>query len=251
MTNFRLDLAYDGTAFSGWQDQTVERTVQGEIEKALGAILKSPVRIAGAGRTDAGVHARHQVATFQAETRMNGNQIRVALNSLLPKDVRILEASPVPEGFHARFSAKARVYHYYLYMGTVALPWEEPYCWRLGHPLDLGVLNAMAGSILGETDFTTFSSAQDQSASRIRYMYQSVFFLEGPFLVYRVAGNAFLWRQVRSLVGSMVKWAPLPGGLELFQRALKARNREEAGPTAPARGLFLQKVVYEDGEWGY
>lgn len=251
MTHFRMDLAYDGTHFEGWQTQASGRTVQGVLEEALAQIMKQPVSLTGAGRTDAGVHARFQVASFSAETRMNPRQLTLALNSLLPKDVRILESREAPEDFHARFSAKARVYHYYFYNGGVALPWEEPYCWRLGKPLDLRVLNAMASMILGETDFTTFSSAQDQSKSRCRYIFQSAFFYEGPYLVYRIAGNAFLWRQVRSLVGSMAKWALLPGGADIFRKALAARDREQAGPTAPARGLFLQKVVYDDGEWGY
>lgn len=251
MTHFRMDLAYDGTEFEGWQVQATGRTVQGVLEQALESVMKAPVSLAGAGRTDAGVHARFQVASFSAETRMNPRQLTLALNSLLPKDVRILRSQEVPGDFHARFSAKARVYHYYFYNGGVALPWEEPYCWRLGRPLDMKILNTMAGMILGETDFTTFSSAQDQSRSRYRYIFQSVFFQEGPFLVYRIAGNAFLWRQVRSLVGSMAKWALLPNGPEIFRRALEAKDREQAGPTAPARGLFLQKVVYDDGEWGY
>ncbi|OHD13056.1 MAG: tRNA pseudouridine(38-40) synthase TruA [Spirochaetes bacterium GWB1_48_6] len=246
-----MDLSYDGTNFEGWQTQLTGRTVQGVIEKALGILLKTPVSIMGAGRTDAGVHARHQVAHFSAETRMEGKHFTVGLNSLLPKDVRILEVSQVDADFHARFSAKVRVYHYYFFPGAVALPWEEPYCWRLGRPMDLQVLNTMAGIILGEQDFTTFSCAQDKAKSRKRFIHQSIFYQEGPFLVYRIAGNAFLWRMVRSLVGSMIKWAPLEGGPEIFRRALEAKCRDLSGPSAPAKGLFLQKVVYHDGEWGY
>lgn len=250
---FRLDLAYDGTDFEGWQSQKEEgRTVQGEIEKALGTLVKTPVSIVGAGRTDSGVHARGQTAHFEvASGRMEGENFKRGLNSLLPPDIRILECREVEETFHSRFSALARVYHYYILPASVALPWEDRYCLRIHECPDLPVLNAMAAHLRGELDFTTFSNAQDPSHSKFRYIYHAGFFIQGDKVVFKISGNAFLWRMVRSLVGSLLELAKKGQGEAAFRQALEARDRRKAGPTAPAKGLFLHKVIYDEHEFSF
>lgn len=249
---FRIDLAYDGTDFEGWQTQNTGRTVQGEIQKALERVLKSPVEVIGAGRTDSGVHARSQSAHFCAEsTTMNGEHFVKGLNSLLPKDVRILECREVPDSFHARFSALARVYQYYLVPQHQLLPWEYRYAVRISRQPDLRALNDMAKTLKGELDFTTFSHAQDPSASKKRYIYHAYWFAQGDKLVFRVSGNAFLWKMVRSLVGTMLSFAAKGIGTSRFREILLARDRSQAGPTAPPQGLFLHKVIYDEREYGF
>lgn len=250
---FRMDLAYDGTDFEGWQSQKEEgRTVQGEIEKALGVLVKNPVPIVGAGRTDSGVHARSQTAHFEVtHGRMDGGNFKRGLNSLLPPDIRILDCRLVEESFHARFSALARVYQYYILPATVALPWEDRYCLRVNEVPDLNTLNAMASHLKGEIDFTTYSNAQDPSLSKNRFIYHACFFTQGDKLVFRISGNAFLWRMVRSLVGSLLELARKGQGAEAFRQNLDARDRKMAGPTAPAKGLFLHKVIYDEREFSF
>lgn len=249
---FRLDLAYDGTDFHGWQNQDEGRTVQGLLEAALAQILKTPTAVTGAGRTDAGVHARGQTAHFDAaNTRMTGLNMLRALNSLLPPDIRITDCREVEADFHSRFSALARVYHYYFIPSQTILPWEARYNTRINRAPDLEVLNSMSSVLKGEIDFTTFSHAQDASQSRCRYIYHAAWFPQGDKIVFKIAGNAFLWRMVRSLVGSLLDFEARGMTKADFQRILEARDRLKAGPTAPSNGLFLHKVIYDEREFGF
>lgn len=267
--NVRLVLSYDGTDFAGWQRQDNARSVQGELEAALAEIHGHPVPTIGAGRTDAGVHAMGQVANFYTDIeRMGAERFVPALNRLLPRDLRILSASEADFDFHSRYDARLRRYRYF----TLCSPWPDPVRLRYAHQVrrrpELQSLNAMAAAILGETDFTTFSSARDLSANRSRYVHESSFRWEGDLLVYEVAANAFLWRMVRSLVGSMLFYAaegsrdsaaeparsgggpdgPAPRRRDAaesrMREALEAKDRSLAGPTAPARGLFLWNVEH-------
>ncbi len=250
MKRFRLNLAYDGTAFEGWQSQkTGAHTVQGELEKGLSRLLHDKIKVVGAGRTDSGVHARSQTAHFDAiETRMNGLAFQRGLNSLLPRTIRILSCQEVDQTFHARFSALARVYHYYVQASEVILPWERAWVTHAKIP-QLSILNSMAQQLHGELDFTTFSHAQDPSQSRNRYIYQATWFAWRDKIVFRIAGNAFLWRMVRSLVGTMLNFGLKPQAESLFAEALSSQDRRKAGPTAPTEGLFLHKVVYHAHEF--
>ena len=245
MKRFRLNLAYDGTPYEGWQSQrTTAKTVQGELEQALSRLLHQPTSLVGAGRTDSGVHARSQTAHFEAvNTRMTGLAFQRGLNSLLPRSIRILSCQEVSETFHARFSALARVYQYYLQPSEVILPWDRSWVTPAKIP-PLAILNAMAHQLHGEQDFTTFSHAQDPSQSRSRFIYQATWFPWRDPVVFRISGNAFLWRMVRSLVGTMLDLGGKPDAATRFAEALASRDRRSAGPTAPAEGLFLHKVVY-------
>jgi len=254
---FRLDLAYDGTDFEGWQNQVRPghqpdgRTVQAEVEKALGILVKAPVGVVGAGRTDAGVHARGQTAHFDADTKMNGVHFLRGLNSLLPPDVRVVDCQEVEPSFHARFSALARVYHYHIVVGPSLYPWEVRYCHRVHRMAPLPDLNAMASLLYGELDFTAFSHAQDPNRSRSRFIYHASFFPQGDRIVFQIAGNAFLWRMVRSLVGTILDLGHQGLGPREFAAILQSRDRKKAGPTAPGQGLYLHKVIYHEHEFAF
>lgn len=260
--NVRLLLSYDGTDFGGWQRQDNARTVQGELELALERMHGHPVPVLGAGRTDSGVHAMGQVSNFYTDiASIEAGRFLPALNKLLPRDVRVLSSSEVDFDFHSRYDARLRRYRYFTLCSASPDPIRLRYCHHVRRRPDLEALNAAAALILGETDFTAFSSAKDSSANRSRYVAESSFRWEGEALVYEIAANAFLWRMVRSLVGSMLAYeatahaAAIERGeaaagslatavAERMEAALRSKDRSLAGPTAPARGLFLWNVEY-------
>jgi len=245
----RLELAYDGTDFSGWQRQSSDRSVQGELEAALAEMHGHEVAVTGAGRTDAGVHARGQVAHFRSDiARIPAERFVPALNRLLPRDLRVMASAEADPDFHARYDARLRRYRYFVACGT-ADPFRLRYAHQLFRRPQVASLNAMAATILGERDFTTFSAARDKATNRSRFVHEASWRWEGDCLVFEVAANAFLWRMVRSLVGSMLHFEAASGGSRdrasaLMAEALEARDRGAAGPTAPARGLFLWSVEY-------
>lgn len=256
--NIRLVLSYDGTDFSGWQRQEKDRSVQGELEKALAKMHGHPVPTIGAGRTDSGVHAMGQVGNFYTDiASIPAQRFLPALNRLLPRDLRILEASEAEFDFHSRYDARLRRYRYFVSAGRSVDPVRLRYSHQLFYRPSLLALNAEAGCILGETDFTTFSAARDASLSRSRFVHESSWRWEGGQLVFQIAANAFLWRMVRSLVGSMLHFEARAAALHpedekarsqaaaaLMAESLESRDRGEAGPTAPACGLFLWNVEY-------
>ncbi len=243
--NIRLELAYDGTDFSGWQRQKGARSVQEELERALFAMHSHPVQTVGAGRTDAGVHAHRQVANFYTDIRsIPAEKFVPALNKLLPRDVRILGAEDAELDFHARYDARLRRYRYFTLCGSVFDPFRLRYAHQLYRRPDIEVLNGMASALLGEIDFTALSSARDTSLSRCRFVHEASFRWEGNMLVFEIAANAFLWRMVRSIVGTLF-WLEASGkGASELRAILASKDRSLAGPTASARGLFLWNVEY-------
>ncbi len=244
--NVRLVLAYDGTEFLGWERQAEGRTVQAVVEAALGELHGHPVGVVAAGRTDSGVHAAGQVISFSSDSPVPDDRFHHALNGLLPHDVRALRGGRVGDEFNARYSARARVYKYYLRAEEVECPTTRRYCWSLRKPPDLRRLISLSAAVVGTHDFTTFAASGDSSASKVRDVYSSVFYREGDALVFKIAGNAFLYRMVRSLVGTFVELETRGEGPEKLKELLARRDRDAAGPTAPARGLFLEKVLYDD-----
>jgi len=243
----RLTLAYDGTDYAGWQVQANARTVQGAIEEALQRMHGHPVRIQGAGRTDSGVHATGQVGSFRSELdSLDGERWQVALNSYLPRDIRVLDSREAPAHFNAKSSARGRVYAYYLFPGAAVPPHLCRYCWRIGRRPRLQRLNRLASVLVGSHDFTTFAAAGDPSRSKVRRVDSSAFHPQGPMLVYRVAASSFVWKMVRSLVGTMVEYEAADRSEAELGEALAARRRELAGSSAPAWGLFLERVLYDD-----
>ncbi|MCI1207891.1 MAG: tRNA pseudouridine(38-40) synthase TruA [Treponema sp.] len=256
MRNILLTLSYDGTGFCGWQRQDCKdgkyvRTVQGELEKTLAKLLGQPVNLYGSGRTDSGVHAAGQAANFFSPITSipPENYVRV-LNGMLPPDIRVMESREVPEDFNSRFSATSRVYRYYIYCGDVPLASQMPFVWRIRHACSIDRLNAMVSSFRGETDCKTFSAAGDQSLSTRRYIEDAFFFEQpgwpsGTILVFQIEANAFLWKMVRSVIGSLIEFERTGRSADYFSEVLAAGNRKLAGPTAPPTGLFLWQVKFD------
>jgi tRNA pseudouridine38-40 synthase len=232
---------YDGTNFAGWQLQAKGRTVQGEIEKALQTILKEQIRITGAGRTDAGVHARGQVAHFDAAKVPNGINWYKALNTVLPEDVVVREVFAAPANFHARHSAKSRSYQYRIHLGNTAL--ERLHCWPVYFELDFSLLEACAKLLPGKHDFSAFCSDEERDR-REAIIFEARWKKEGNFLSFDVTANRFLRAMVRMLVGSMAEVARGFMPLETFRELLQNPGNKKGGPPAPPSGLFLTRVEY-------
>jgi tRNA pseudouridine38-40 synthase len=243
--NIKLLIAYDGTEFSGYQRQKGVRTVQGEVEAALEKLHKEKVPLTGSGRTDAGVHAAGQVANFFTSIEnMEASRFVPALNSILPRDVRILKAGETRPDFHSRFDAKSRTYRYVIIPGRAAMPWEHRYAWQIWRRPRINRLNELAALLRGETDCSVFAAGGDRSLSRSRYLFNAVFFVEGGSLVFEIRANAFLWKMVRSVVGTLLHYEEKDISPAAFKETLVSKDRGRAGPTAPPNGLFLWKIEY-------
>ena len=256
LRNIRLVLAYDGSAFSGWQRQetrkknaspNAKRTVQGVVEDALEKIHKSPVVLTGSGRTDSGVHAAAQVANFYSSIQsMEAPRFVPALNSLLPHDVRVLDARETRNDFHARFDARQRTYRYHFIIRRDIFPWELRYAWHLRRQPDIGRLNGYARLFRGEMDCSAFASPSDKSKSRHRYISKAQFFIEGDRLIFEITANAFLWKMVRSIAGTLIRFENDGLSQGFLREVIESRDRRLSGPTAPPEGLFLWKIEFDD-----
>lgn len=253
MNNVLLTISYDGTDFCGWQRQDKSdggkplRTVQGEIERALKKMFKTQVSLYGSGRTDSGVHAFGQAANFTApvENIPEKNYVR-ALNGMLPPDIRIMDAKYVDDDFNSRFSATSRVYRYFIKTGTVPFANESRYVWCIQSKPSLELLNSYCSYLKGEIDCATFSAAGDQSVSTHRYLEEARFYYEkDDVLVFQIEANAFLWKMVRSLIGTLVGLAEKNASAEVFEKILESCDRSRAGITAPPTGLFLYRVKFD------
>ena len=244
--NIRLLLAYDGTDFLGWQRQEEgTRTVQGVLEDALKKIHKGPVNLTGCGRTDTGVHAKAQVANFYTSIKsIRPERFVPALNSLLHDDVRVLESNEVPHDFHSRFDAKLRTYRYFFILNKKALPWELRYAWHFKRKIDVERLNNYAKLFQGEMDCTAFAVPGDKSKSRYRFISNASFFFEEGKLVFEITANAFLWKMVRSIAGTLVYYDEKGLETNYLQKVIETGNRSLTGPTAPPQGLFLWRVDF-------
>jgi tRNA pseudouridine38-40 synthase len=254
MRNLKLTLAYDGTNFSGWQIQPDTATVQGTLASAIGRITGEKVLPQGSGRTDAGVHALAQVATFQTESVIPAANLVVALNDILPAAIRVTEACDVAAEFHARKSARAKTYQYRIYREGICPPSLARYVWHYPYPLDEDAMREAAGLIEGEHDFTSFaavdperrgdSDGSEEKPSNIRRIFSSCWLRGGTELVYKVRGSGFLHHMVRNLVGTFLlvgKGTLLPPDVI---RILNEKTRSAGGATAPASGLYLVGVEY-------
>jgi len=245
MRVIRATVAYDGTDFVGWQVQANGRSVQGVLQEGLARMHGHPVRVVGAGRTDSGVHATGQVASFLSDLdSIPGPRFRDAMNAYLPHDVRVVESAEAPPDFHARRSATQRVYRYYTVNAPVLLPHLRRHRHWVRRSLDLESLRAMAAVVAGEHDFTSFTAEGDANGSRVRTVTESRFDTEGDTVVYTIAAGSFLWKMVRNIVGTMLWIEENGGGAKEMAEVLAARSRSVAGPTAPAHGLFLERVRY-------
>lgn len=251
MTAYRVTLAYDGTDFAGWQvqerpDGKHARTVQGELEAALHRLAGDvPVRVAGAGRTDAGVHARGQVASFALPRPFAGAALQRALNGLLPPDVRVLDAAEAPAGFHARKSARSKLYRYELDTGPIQLPTRRRYAAHVPWMLSPGAVQEAAALFVGRHDFASLASSGGSARTSVRTVSRSEAVLRGATLVYEVEADGFLRKMVRSLVGALVEAGRGAVTASDLRGALLARDRRAWPKPAPACGLTLVRVDYE------
>jgi tRNA pseudouridine38-40 synthase len=243
---WKVVLAYDGTDFHGWQVQPDCATVQGELRDALARITGEDVLPQGAGRTDAGVHALAQVASFALTAPIPEANLARALNRTLPASIRVLSASRVTSDFHARHSALEKTYEYRIFRGEICPPWQTRYVYALNAPLKAEAMQRAAAKVLGEHDFTSFAASDSDSGDHVRRLHASQWIQEGELLVYRVRGNGFLHHMVRNLVGTFLEAGR--GNLHETEimAILESRCRQRAGPTAPARGLFLINVNYTE-----
>ena len=240
MRRVRITLAYDGTAFHGWQVQPGLPTVQGVLEEIVSGVEGRPVHVAGSGRTDAGVHALGQVAAFSIENPIPLVNLRRAVNRLLPPAIRVLSAEEVPPEFHPRFHAKAKTYEYRMVRGENCSPFEFPFVHHYPYPLDEDRMARMATVFEGEHDFAAFAASDDRDAegrSKVRTVFSSALERRDDRLIYRIRGSGFLKHMVRNVVGTLIEAGR--GNLGDLDRL-----PDRCGATAPAKGLFLVSVEY-------
>ena len=273
--NWKLTIAYDGTDYKGWQVQPNELTIQGELQSALERITGESPLPQGSGRTNAGVHALGQVASFVLNAPIPAENLRLALNRTLPESIRVTEARTVQGAFHARHSAVGKTYIYRVYQGAICPPFLAPYVFACKWPFDFEQLNEAARHFIGTRDFLSFAASDPDLTARresslsedlpeneritrstIRTIFESSWttepapaFIDAPdsdarLLVYRVRGNGFLHHMVRNLVGTMLDAARGYTNPDAIPGVIAALDRTAAGPTAPASGLFLHSVEY-------
>lgn len=245
----RLTVAYDGTAFHGWQVQSGQVTIQSELQRAFFKLAKTPILVQGSGRTDAGVHALAQVAAFTTTNPIACENLLRAMNHILPGSIRVIAAEEVPLNFHARFDAVSKLYEYRLYREEICSPFEHLYVHHFPYPLDERKMIEAAPLFEGEHDFSAFAAADERyrpDYSHVRTIFRSTLERAGPRLIYRVSGTGFLKHMVRNIVGTLI--AVGKGNLDTdgLQKLLAGGSRAACGATAPARGLFLVEVVYKD-----
>jgi tRNA pseudouridine38-40 synthase len=237
---------YDGTDFQGFQVQAEGRTVQGEIERALQRLTQVPTRVVGAGRTDSGVHAKGQVIAFRVPWRHRVADLHRGLNAVLPADLSLRRMGRAPEGFHPRYSAVARLYRYTVWTGDVRSPLVARYAHQESAPVDMAAMRQATECVIGTHDFAAFGRPP-QGDSTHREVMRAVWSQQDRFLTFDIEANAFLYRMVRSLVGTML-WVGTgrlpPGNME---RILESADRSQAAPPAPACGLCLMHVIYPEG----
>jgi len=247
MRNIKLTVAYDGTEYHGFQEQrgTGLKTVQEVLEKSLARLAGRFVRVIGAGRTDAGVHARGQVVNFDADGwHIPVERIVLALNGVLPPDVAAICAESVPADFHARFSATAKTYCYTLYNSRVPSPFHRRYSLFVPRPLNDNAMRAAAERLVGEHDFASFQAVGTPVKSTVRILYRVTVEREGPLVFLRFRGNGFLYNMVRIMVGTLLEVGLGKRPPEDISAVLAARDRTRAGPTVPPQGLCLEEVEY-------
>jgi tRNA pseudouridine38-40 synthase len=250
--NFKLILAYDGSEFAGWQVQPDAVTIQGTLASAIGRLTGEKVLPQGSGRTDAGVHALAQVASFAIKSPIPAENLIKALNDTLPPSIRVLEASEAPPEFHARKSARSKTYRYRIFRGPICPPFLARYVWHYPYLLDEESVRQTAEIVVGEHDFTSFAAVdpekgEEQTAevpSNVRQIFFSSWERRADELVYTVRGSGFLHHMVRNLVGTFILVGKRTLKPEDIRRILKARDRSAAGATAPANGLYLVSVEY-------
>lgn len=245
MSNFKITIEYDGSAYHGWQRQASERTIQGEIENALKTMTGNTITVTGSGRTDAGVHALNQTANFRCSTSLTPEVFLKGLNSLLSEDIVITSCKIVPENFHARYDVKSKVYQYRILNRSLPAAISRQYAWHIRKKLNLSAMQEAIRCIIGSHDFKAFEGSGSPRVSTVRCITNAVLVeTDNDYLVLKIEGDGFLKFMVRNIVGTLVDVGFDKITPHDFKQILISKDRNLAGITAPAHGLFLMEVKY-------
>ena len=247
MTRYKLTIQYDGTRYSGFQVQPDERTIQSEVEKAISVMLKGEaVRIFASGRTDAGVHALGQVIHFDFPKQLTDGAMMRSLNTILPDDIVVSAEEVVPDDFHARYDAKSKTYDYYIYNDKIRNPFIRHQALWHPYPLDNDKMKIAISAIIGEHDFTSYASSKDDKKSKVRTIYDARCTYDKNRNMHKLSftANGFLYNQVRVLVGTLLEIGDGRRLVSDMEDILLAKDRQKAGSTAAAHGLYLNQVNY-------
>lgn len=251
MRRIKLTIAYDGTGYCGWQVQPNGLSVQQVLEEQLAEIVKAPVSVTGASRTDAGVHALGQVAVFDTEARMPADKYAFALNARLPRDIRIQGSCQMPLDFHPRFARTVKTYEYRIFNRTFSDPTRRLYSFFCYRALDLEKMRRAAGWLVGEHDFAGFCTAKPEVTNTVRTVYSLDILREGDMITLRITGNGFLYNMVRIIAGTLIRVGDGSYAPERVQEILRTGDRFLAGETARPEGLTLVEIRYPDWEEGF
>lgn len=247
MRNIKLIIQYDGTNYSGWQIQPKAPTVQGVLKKCVETLVDHKVKLNGASRTDAGVHAFGQVAAFKTFKTHSLTAIKKGLNSLLPEDIRVVKVEEVPECFHPRFDAKGKKYKYRFFIGEVLSPFERCYCYHVKGKVNIDRMVEAAGFFQDRHDFSSFRDSMCTAKNPVKNITLSKFnILNNGFLEYIITGDSFLHHMVRNIAGTLLWIGKGKISLDFLPELFEKKDRRFAGPTLDAKGLFLEKVFYEE-----
>ncbi|CCB85148.1 tRNA pseudouridine synthase A 1 [Parachlamydia acanthamoebae UV-7] len=246
---FKITLAYDGTHYSGWQIQPNALAIQEIVEKEIGKIVRQPVRVVASGRTDAGVHARGQVAHFSTDAEIDLRRFLVSINGLLPKDIRVKDICQVPPDFHAQYSVSGKAYHYHLTLSRVQSPFSRFYAWHIRQKLDLSQLQAAAQLFVGTHDFTSFANEahREHPQNAVRTIKRVDVIMEDEGCRLEFEGDGFLYKMVRNMVGILIEVATGYRPITDIPAIFAAKDRKKAGKAAPPHGLFLHQVNFPEG----
>jgi tRNA pseudouridine38-40 synthase len=243
MRRIALEIAYDGTGYSGWQVQDNAKTVQETIEKTLSEIVKEKQRLKVAGRTDAGVHALGQVASFDTKSGMSNSEVYRAINSNLPADIRVLKVNDVSMDFHPRYSAQKRWYRYIIHRSQNPVPFFRNYSLWVMRDIEISLLSAYCEKLIGSHDFTSFATLEVDETP-VRRVFECSFLRKNDFISLDIVANSFLRKMVRTIVGTFLELERKGERPERVTEILRARNRSKAGMTVYPGGLYLVKVFY-------
>lgn len=244
MKRVKLEIAYDGTAYAGWQLQPGQRTIESEVNKALAKLLGEEITVIGASRTDSGVHALGNVAIFDTESQIPTDKLCYALNQYLPEDIRVQSSVEVPAEFHPRKTVSRKTYEYRILNRRIALPTERLYTHHVYYALDVTLMQRAAAYLIGEHDFKSFCSVKTQVTDTVRTIYRLEVSKTDDIIMITVAGNGFLYNMVRIIAGTLMEIGRGAYPPEQIIRILQSCDRSTAGPTAPALGLSLLKIEY-------
>jgi tRNA pseudouridine38-40 synthase len=254
MRFLKLTIAYQGTAYSGWQRQKKKVTVQSVLELALRQITEETISTAASGRTDAGVHALGQVVSCSTSTHLSNDVLRRALNAVLPHDLTVLAVEDAPDGFHAINDALSKRYRYQVQTGPLRDVFLREFAWHVWHVLDFAAMQQGAQLLLGKHDFRSFQTAGSARKSTVRHVtdltLQCEPHLDGQLITLEIEADGFLYRMVRNIVGSLVEVGRGRQSVEWIGQTLQAKDRRQAGVTAPPQGLYLVSVCYGNSTAG-